>query len=586
MTEQPERLESVLCPDLLVRRFVAGELGTAGRSAPRKVARLLVFLKLLDRFSVEPAVLTALTELRQCVTLAGLGAQIERLLARDLVDDAVRLALDTTAMLTQTAMRAGQLNPRMSDLDAYVNCAREDLLEVATTVRSATTAPDVREPTDVSHVRSASWPTTNGMPADEVLFDLVGDARFVLIGEASHGTHEFYAARARMTQRLIEEKGFCAVASEADWPDAYRVNRYIRGQSEDTTAEQALRGFDRFPTWMWRNADVVDFVGWLRDHNDGARDERDRAGFYGLDLYSMHKSAHEVISYLATVDPDAAARARERYSCFDHVDDEQGCHVAAAFGAGETCERQVVEQLVELQQYAFDRALRDGLIASDEQFYAEQNARLVLGAERYYRSMFGSREASWNLRDRHMAETLDELAEHLGRRRGKPAKIVVWAHNSHLGDARATEMSARGELNVGQLVRERHPGDCRLIGFTTYCGTVTAATDWGALADRKQVRPGLAGSIEELFHRTGQREFMLNLAHGRAADVLEPARLERAIGVIYRPQTERQSHYFRTSAANQFDAMIHIDQTRAVEPLERTARWDTGDLPDTFPHAV
>jgi erythromycin esterase-like protein/adenine/guanine phosphoribosyltransferase-like PRPP-binding protein len=439
----------------------------------------------------------------------------------------------------------------------------------------------------VEVVRAAAVPVGNGVPAEDVLASVVGDARLVLIGEATHGTHEFYAARAEMTRQLIERHGFCAVAVEADWPDAYRVNRYVRGSGGDSTAEEALRGFERFPAWMWRNTDVLAFVSWLRERNDRLA-ERDRAGFYGLDLYSLHRSADEVISYLRTVDPQAADRARERYSCLDHHGDNgQPYGPAAAFGAGEQCEQQVLRQLVELQLHAHELARRDGLLAEDEAFHAERNARLVQAAERYYRTMFRGRVSSWNLRDQHMAETLDALSDHLETQRGEPAKIVVWAHNSHLGDAAATEVSALGEFNVGQLVRERHPGESRLIGFTTYTGTVTAADDWGGPADRKQVRPALRGSVEKLFHDTGHDEFLLNLAIApSAADVLGAARLERAIGVIYRPHTERVSHYFRARLADQFDAVIHIDETSALEPLERTARWDTGEVPDSYPHAV
>jgi erythromycin esterase-like protein/predicted phosphoribosyltransferase len=444
--------------------------------------------------------------------------------------------------------------------------------------------------TEPALVRAEAEPVVDGTPADQVLFDLVGDAHLVLIGEASHGTGEFYEARARMTRRLIEEKGFCAVAAEADWPDAYRVNRYVRARSDDATAEEALRGFERFPTWMWRNAAMLDFAGWLRDHNDRAGpDERAKTGFYGLDLYSLYRSAHEVISYLERVDPAAAARARERYACFDHFSghDAQVYGFAAAFGAGEGCEREVVEQLADVQRHALDYARRDGLIAADELFYAEQNARLVRAAEEYYRTMFSGRTSSWNLRDSHMADTLDAIAEHLGRQRGAPAKIVVWAHNSHLGDARATETAIRGEVNVGQLVRERHPGDCRLVGFSTYTGAVTAASDWEEPAERKWVRPALPGSAEELFHDVGEKEFLLRFdTRTQAGEALRSARLERAIGVIYRPDTERQSHYFRARMADQFDAVIHIDETRALEPLERTARWEEAEMPETYPVAV
>ncbi|MCW2885468.1 MAG: hypothetical protein QOE54_6779 [Streptosporangiaceae bacterium] len=462
-----------------------------------------------------------------------------------------------------------------------------DLLRAASRAQPAGAVPE--RPTEAAVIRFEAVPVEDGVPSDETLFDLVGDARFVLIGEASHGSHEFYAARARMTRRLIEDKGFCAVAAEADWPDAYRVNRYVRGHGDDETAEEALRGFERFPTWMWRNTVVLDFVGWLREHNARYGDEPAKAGFYGIDLYSLYRSIREVISYLDRVDPAAAARARERYACFDHYseDDAQVYGFQAAFGAGETCEEEVVEQLADLQRHALDYARRDGLLAEDEVFYAEQNARTVKDAAEYYRSMFSERVSSWNLRDRHMVDTLEALAEHLSRRRAEPAKIVVWEHNSHLGDARATESAIRGELNVGQLVRERYPGECRLLGFSTYTGTVTAADDWGGPVKRKWIRPALADSVEELFHEVGEKEFMVSFGGApRAADLLRSARLERAIGVIYRPETERQSHYFRARVADQFDAVIHIDETRALEPLERTAPWDEGEAPETYPFAV
>ncbi|MGZ4108930.1 MAG: erythromycin esterase family protein [Actinomycetota bacterium] len=441
-------------------------------------------------------------------------------------------------------------------------------------------------------VRSELTPLVEGRLDDlDPLIEHAGDHRFILIGEASHGTHEFYLERARITRRLIEEKGFCAVAVEADWPDAYRVNRFVRGRSEDATAEEALRGFERFPTWMWRNAVVLEFVGWLRERNDRVSgDERAKAGFYGLDLYSLSRSIREVLGYLERVDPAAAERARERYSCFDHagIADGQTYGFSAAFGAGETCEREVVEQLVDLHRHALEYARRDGLIAEDDFFYAEQNARTVKDAEEYYRTMFGGRVSSWNLRDRHMAETLEALAQHLSRQRGEPAKVVVWAHNSHLGDARATEVASQGELNLGQLTRERHPDDCRLIGFTTYHGTVTAADDWDGPALRKVVRPALPGSYEALFHGVGEDGFSLRLAGATAvADVLRSPRLERAIGVIYRPETERASHYFRARLSDQFDAVIHIDDTRAVEPLERTTVWEEGEeVPETYPTGV
>ena len=450
---------------------------------------------------------------------------------------------------------------------------------------AASTLPGAMPQDDLSLVRACALPVVEGTPTDTVLFDLVGDVHLVLIGEASHGTHEFYEARARMTRRLIQERGFRAVAIEGDWPDAYRVNRFVRGHSKDETAEQALRGFQRFPAWMWRNEVVLHFVAWLREHNDGV-DYGAQVGFYGLDLYSLNRSADAVISYLERVDPAAAARARDRYSCLDHHHYDEGeiFGRGAAFGAGEQCERELVEQLVELSRREQEYSVRDGLLAEDEFFCAEQNARVVQAAAHYYRSMFGGRSSTWNQRDLHMTDTLDALIEHLSREPTEPAKIVVWAHNSHLGDARATESSARGELNVGQLVRERHPGDCRSIGFTTHTGTVTAADHWGGTAHRKRVRPGHRGSIEELFHETGLEEFLLLLdERSPTTDVMTQARLERAIGVIYRPETERASHYLHARPGDQFDAVIHLDRTRALTPLEPTAEWEAGEEPETYP---
>lgn len=425
-----------------------------------------------------------------------------------------------------------------------------------------------------------------GVPPRDVLSELIGDARVVLIGESSHGTQEFYQARAEITKWLIDEKGFCAVAAEADWPDAYRVNRYVRGQGTDTTAEEALRGFERFPSWMWRNVVVRDFVEWLKVNNRQCEAQyRRQTGFYGLDLYSLHRSMHEVISYLDGVDPMAAARARARYACFDHAsaDDGQAYGFAAAFGAGPSCERQTIEQLVEIQRNALDYARRDGLLAEDELFYAKQNAQVVRNAERYYRAMFGGRVTSWNLRDQHMAQTLQALLAHLDRdHEAPPARVVVWAHNSHVGDARATEVSADGQLTLGQLVRERYRDDCRLIGFSTYTGTVTAASEWGGVAERKTVRPALPGSVEEMFHETGRPAFVVS-PDGDAAGALDVVRLGRAIGVIYLPATERQSHYYHVRPGDQFDAMIHIDSTQGLEPLELTSQWIAGETPETYP---
>lgn len=410
----------------------------------------------------------------------------------------------------------------------------------------------------------------------------IGDARLVLIGEASHGTHDFYRERARITQRLIRERGFSGVAVEGDWPDSYRVHRFVTGQFENSAQPvDALAGFRRFPAWMWRNMDVLAFVDWLRKHNVT---NNATIGFFGLDLYSLYTSAQEVLHFLDQHDPAAAARARFRYGCFDQYgEDSQAYGYAAGFEMSESCEQAVIDQLVELQRSGSALAATDGASSRDELFSAIENAQLVYDAERYYRTMFSGRVSSWNLRDRHMAETLDRLLKHLG----PSSKLVVWAHNSHLGDARATAMGNMGELNLGQLVRQRYGDQAFLLGFTTYSGDVTAASDWGQPAERKIVRRALATSIEALLHSSGLGDFMLPLRDKGVHDALAHPLLERAIGVIYRPQSERVSHYFEALVAEQFDAIIHIDRTRALIPLETSVPWEKGEeIPETFPSAV
>src|SRR5271166_1080869 len=464
----------------------------------------------------------------------------------------------------------------------------EEVRQLLATPTTGTSISKPAERTAAEVIGSVAIDAPAGIPPRETLEELIGDARIVLIGESSHGTHEFYEARAAITKWLIEEKGFCAVAAEADWPDAYRVNRYVRGVGDDTSADQASSGFERFPAWMWRNTVVRDFIDWLHTRNRRLEEDgQPQAGFYGLDLYSLHRSMAEVITYLDKVDAKAAARARTRYACFDHAsaDDGQAYGYAAAFGAGPSCEHQAVEQLVDIRRNAVAYALNDGLLAEDELFYAEQNAQTVRNAEVYYRAMFSGRVNSWNLRDQHMAQTLDALLKHLDRRHDvSSARIVVWAHNSHVGDARATEVWADGQLTLGQIVRQRYGEQSRLIGFSTYGGTVTAASEWGGIAERKAVRPALNGSIEELFHETGKKAFLVSpRISPEAAEPLSVVRLGRAIGVIYLPATERQSHYFYVRPADQFDAMIHIDKTRALEPLEPTSLWIAGETPETYP---
>jgi erythromycin esterase-like protein len=438
------------------------------------------------------------------------------------------------------------------------------------------------------HIASSAHPISGHYPDYDPLVQAIGDARVVLLGESSHGTHEFYHERARITRRLIEEEGFTIVAVEADWPDAYRVNRFVRATGGDASAAEALGGFERFPTWMWRNTDVLTFVDWLREHNAARPHGTRAAGFYGLDLYSMFTSMHEVVRYLDTVDAEAAERARYRYGCFEvYGEDSQAYGFAAEVGASRSCEDQAIQQLEDLRRRAAELASRDGRIPEDEFFYAEQNARLVSNAEEYYRSMFGGRISSWNLRDQHMAETLEALLGHFDSR-GGDARAVVWAHNTHVGDARATDMGEQGELNVGQLARERWGAKAYSVGFSTFEGTVTAASNWDAPAERKRVRPGLPEGYEALFHDSGLESAFLPIRGDSELErELGSPRLERAIGVIYRPETERLSHYFHARLARQFDAIVHIDHSRAVEPLDPGELWHPGgEAPETFPSGL
>jgi len=336
---------------------------------------------------------------------------------------------------------------------------------------------------------------------------------------------------------------------------------------------------------MWRNTEVLEFLEWLRTSNDQRRDPQ-KVGFYGLDLYSLHASMRAVLGYLEKTDPAAAARARFRYGCFDHFgEDSQQYGYATSFGFSPGCEDEVMAQLIDLQRHTDDYLRRDGFVAEDEFFYVEQNARLVAHAEQYYRSMFEGRVSSWNLRDRHMADTLAGLLSHLERRVPCP-KIVLWEHNSHLGDARATQMSEIGELNVGQLVRERYGGDAVLVGFTTYHGTVTAASTWDGRTERKHIRPALPESYEALLHESGLAKFLLTWDDEEVRNLLNMRRLERAIGVIYLPETERLSHYFYATLPAQFDAVLHFDQTHAVEPLDGNRTRTEEEAPDTFPTGI
>lgn len=404
-------------------------------------------------------------------------------------------------------------------------------------------------------------------------FDRFANHRVVLLGEASHGSKEFYQAHAAITRRLIEKHGFNLVAVEADWPDADVVDRYVRHRP---SARQPDPPFQRFPTWMWRNREMQTFTRWLREHN-ASLPERDRVSFHGLDIYNLNDSISTVLAYLEDIDPEAARLARARYECLTPWQDDPALYGREVLSDRyKACEDQVVAQLRDLLGKRLEYSRDDG-----ERFFdAEQNARLIATGERYYRAMYHGGAESWNLRDGQMFETLQRLLE----QRGPDAKIVVWAHNSHIGDALATDMGgARGQINLGQLCREAHGDQAALIGFGTDHGTVAAASRWNGPMQRMAVRPARDDSYESLAHRTGIERFLLDLRAGHHETLrhrLRPERLERFIGVIYKPETERQSHYAKASLSAQFDAYVWFDATEAVTPLT----GDSGEPPaDTYP---
>ncbi|HLL56274.1 MAG TPA: erythromycin esterase family protein [Myxococcaceae bacterium] len=434
-------------------------------------------------------------------------------------------------------------------------------------LRESAQPADTAAGVEVAAIRAAAHRLNGGARDYDPLLAITREATFVLLGESTHGTDEFYRERARITRRLVEEQGFTAMAIEGDWPAAERVNRYVRGMGSDRSATEALTGFTRFPEWMWPNAPTRELVEWMRGYNAGKPAEA-QVGFYGMDLYSLTESVDAMVRTLETIDPGAARATRQRLRCFESYRDRPEAYgEAAASREARSCRDEAAAVVTDLQR-RFAAAPRPADAAQAEaRFSVLQNARLVKNAEEYYRSMFAGRVSSWNLRDRHMAETLDALSAHL-QAGGRTPKVVAWAHNTHMGDARVTEPGEQGEWNVGQLMRQRADGRTVLVGFTTYTGTVLAARQWGGRAERRPLRPALPGSYGALFHDTNVGNFLLVFRGNEALQsVLEKPRLERAVGVLYLPETERASHYFLASLSRQFDAVIHFDTTHAVAAL-------------------
>jgi erythromycin esterase-like protein len=414
----------------------------------------------------------------------------------------------------------------------------------------------------------------------------VGTAELVMLGGSTHGTSDFYMHRAEITKRLIVECGFSAVAIEADWPDAYRVHRFINQSGTDRDATESLGDFIRFPTWMWRNREMVDFIRWLERLNS-SRAAMDRVGFYGLDLYSLYSSMAAVLGYLDRASPAQAEAARRCYSQFPGFGGgAQSYGFAALSTVAPRHRKDAITELLQLRHGWYESTREHGLLSQDAQFCAEQNARVVADAEEYYRRIFTTVEDGWNLREGHMFRTLMELFEHLKGSRSHPAKIVLWAHNVHVGDATATERANRGETSLGTLARSAFGAKAKRIGFTTSTGTVTAALCWNGEARMQALKVPLANSTEEILSSVNVPEFFLPLTADRAVTALfSTERPQRVIGVVYDPDIERKESYLRTRLAEQFDGIIHVDYSHAVIPLDSEARA-TRELPETFPSGI
>jgi erythromycin esterase len=419
------------------------------------------------------------------------------------------------------------------------------------------------------------WESPLREPGDlDPLLKRIGDARCVLLGEASHGTSEYYTWRAAISERLIREKGFSFIAVEGDWPDCYELNRYAKVYPDSgKTAREVLGAFDRWPTWMWANEEILEFTERLRQYNCGLPEE-DRVGFYGLDVYSLWESMGAVIEYLERVDPEAVDAARRAYKCFEPYGEDVREYARATAFVPTSCEDEVVEMLADLRNRLPE--YRDD---PESRFSAEQNALVVRDAERYYRAMVRGGSSSWNVRDRHMVETLERLMRH----HGPKAKAIVWEHNTHIGDARYTDMADVGMVNVGQLVREqRGEEDVVLVGFGSHRGNVIAGAEWGTPMESMPVPPAREGSWEDVLHRAGEEDKLLVFAEAEDEDTLLEPRAHRAIGVVYDPAHERYGNYVPTVLPRRYDAFVYVDESRALHPLAMQPR-DDGEPPETFP---
>ncbi|MGI8545847.1 MAG: erythromycin esterase family protein [Gemmatimonadaceae bacterium] len=435
------------------------------------------------------------------------------------------------------------------------------------------------------YLRESAHPLETADDLDPLL-DAIGDARYVLLGEASHGTHEFYTWRAELSKRLIREKQFSFIGVEGDWPDCYRVNRFVKGYADSgESAEEVLHAFDRWPTWMWANREVVELAEWLRDHNRHLPAEQ-QAGFYGLDVYSLWQSMAAVVDYLEKIDPNFARVARRAYTCFEPYYEDEHAYARATALVPTSCEDEAIAVLCTLRAKAPEYR-EDG---PEAYFNAEQNALVARGAELYYRTMVRGGPTSWNVRDHHMVDTLDRLTAHHGPR----AKAIVWEHNTHIGDARFTDMARAGMVNVGQLVRQGHGESANdrdgvvLVGFGTHRGSVIAGEEWGEPMQRMRVPSARAGSVEELLHRAGNGANML-LTFDGADDGGIPnfdAPLDnRAIGVVYDPRAERYGNYVPTIVPRRYDAFLFIDETRALDPLHMPVEVGR-EPPETYPSGM